>query len=127
MIREKRIENLKFEKLSYLKDEPKHPSYGLSVYQPNQHYGKLDEHIEVEKDYFVPKDNPNVHWKLHRSCFQSPEVSYIISKWIWNNKEMCYEYRWVGDRPMDYYEKYGDIYKELVKYGFEELNSEWYD
>lgn len=128
MIFVKRVGNLRFEKMTHLGEEPEHPSYCLSVYEPNRYYKHEDDYIMVDEGYYVPKDNPTSHWRLHESCFKNPETSYVISEWVWNDHEHCYEYRWVGDRPKDYYEKNGGkIYKYMVRYGFEQLNPDWYE
>lgn len=127
MIIEKRVGDLKFEKLNSLGKKPEHPSYGISVYMPNRYYGHKDEYVEVKEGYYVRKDDKEDSWKIHEDCFKNPEVSYVISEWVWDRHEECYGYRWVGDRPRRYYENHGDAtYKQMVDYGFRQLNPHWY-
>ncbi len=127
MIVEKRIGNLKFEELSCLCEKPEHPAYGLSVYMPNEYYGREDCYVKVDDSYYAPKEGLENSWKVHKDCFKNPEVSYVISEWVWDSHEECYGYRWVGDRPKSYYENHdGEVYKRMVEYGFRQLNPHWY-
>ena len=127
MIVEKRIGDLKFEKLNHAYKESEHPTYGLNVYIPNRYYGHKDDYVKVDDSYYMPKENQDGSWKIHEDCFKNPEVSYVISEWVWDNHEECYEYSWIRDRPKRYYENHGDeTYKRMVDYGFRQLNPYWY-
>ncbi len=128
----KRIGELEFSKAGYLCEEkyiPENPSYQINVYYPNCYYGKESEFIK-EGDYFLPKDEKySSWWKVHKSCFKYPECSLAIASFDWNKKENCYDFNWIGDRPLDYLKtpELRENFFELIKFGFHSLNSVWYD
>lgn len=127
MITEKRIRDLKFEKLCHEHKKFKHSAYGLIVFIPNRYYGCKGDYVKIDESYYIPKESQEDSWKVHGDCFKNPEVSYMISEWLWNSLEECYEYKRIGNRPKRYYENHGDeVYKYMVDYGFRQLNPHWY-
>lgn len=126
ILEKKRIGNLEFDKCSYLLPEdmlPEHIGYGIYLYYPNSYYGKESEYIK-EKDgefYYKPDD---IYYKIHENCFKYPESCYMLAQWDWDEKYETYTFSFVDDRPvLDINEENLKDFWELVKYGFQLLNT----
>lgn len=115
----KRIENLSFQKATYLGEPPKHIGYQICKWEKNPDYNKESEYIKVDSEFYCYPDQP--HFKKHKSCFKHPEYSYAIASFEYN-KEGYYELEFVGERPMNLNEKERKIFWELLEYGFKTLN-----
>lgn len=118
--------NLEFTESSYLCDPPEHIGYSIVKWEPNNYYGRESEFI---KDGEVYHPN-NEHYKfisIHQSCFKSPETSYVVASWYWNNYEDCYDLSFVGDRPLNLTSEEWVTFKELLEYGFKQINPWWYE
>lgn len=123
----KRINNLAFEKASYLGKEPSYPSWHIDYWYSNGYYGEEKNFIKVNKDYYAYPDMPNC--KVSVNCFKHKECSVAICTFVYNEKEECYELEFVGDRPITYLSNSKidqTIFFNLIKYGFEQLNPQWY-
>lgn len=117
----KRINTLEFREATYLTDTPpKMKSFHIDRWQPNNYYGKESEYIKGENDFYINPKN-RCH-KIHKSCFKYPEYCYAIAEFEYNSHENCYEFKWIGNRPLDLTTEEEKDFKELIIYGFEILN-----
>lgn len=124
MIECKRIGDLSFKKATYICEEPKHPAYHINYYYPNSYYGREDDYDKVG-EFYIEKHNDA--FKIHESCFKSPETSIAIAAFLYRNDDEEYEFRYIADRPVKYLNFLNeDIFKALVAHGFRQLNPEWY-
>lgn len=117
----KRINTLEFREATYLTDTPPEmKSFHIDRWQPNNYYGKESEYIEGENGFYI---NPkNKYHKIHKSCFQHPEYCYAIAEFEYDYHENYYEFKWIGDRPLDLTTEEEKDFKKLIIYGFEVLN-----
>lgn len=120
----KRIGNLEFSPATYLlpKEEwPKHPAWHIDYWYPNAYYGRESE-FEKDKDWYI--DNRfGIKCRIHKDCFKSPECCMAIAAFEYNEHEECYEFEFVGDRPLNITKEEKEIFWDLIKYGFEQLNN----
>lgn len=121
MIESKRINNLEFKVASYLLKNPPEPiAYHINKWEPNCYYKHESDFIKVDDNWY---QDPNFFWhKIHKSCFKNPEICYAIAAFEYNDHEGDYEFMWVGERPLDLNEEEEKDFKELIKYGFKNLN-----
>ena len=119
----KRIKNLEFYKASYLGTPPKHISYQINKYVPNDNYGRESEYVIDPKnaEYYIKEGYPN--WHIHKDCFKYKESSYAIADFEWDDSKNCYKFEWIGDRPSDLSDEERNIFEELIQYGFKVLNN----
>lgn len=118
-----RIGNLEFRKSSYLGTPPEHIGYSICKWEPNRYYGREPEFIK-EGDYYHPKNEDYKFINIHKDCFKSPETSYVIAIWDWNNHEECYDLVFCGDRPIkNLTDEEWLIFRKLLDKGFEQLNN----
>lgn len=122
MITQKRIENLEFRQATYLlpkKNWPSNPSWHIDYFYPNTYYGRENDYIREGDWYYPSKDSIS---RIHKSCFKSPEVSMAIASFDYDN-EGYWQLSFIGDRPLCLDEKEREIFWELIKYGYEQLNN----
>lgn len=125
MIKSKRIGDLAFNKATYIGKEPKNPSYHIDCYYPNDYYGKEEEFTKIDNEFYVNPKYPN--YKIHENCFKHKEISIAIASFAYDKKEEYYEFGYISDRPLRYVNIHNErIFKELIKYGFKQLNPFWY-
>ena len=119
----KRIGDLEFRKATYLCDEPENPSYHINCYLSNDYYGKEGEFIKIDNEFYINPKYPN--YKIHKNCFKNPEISLAIASFVYCKD--CYKFEYIGDRPLTHINIHNErIFKELIEYGFKQLNSSWY-
>lgn len=121
-----RIGNLKFRQTSYLSEPPEHIGYEICKFEPNNYYGRESEFIK-DGEYYRPDDKHYDFVKIHKSCFESPEISYTIASWKWNKHDNCYDLSFCGDRPLYLNNEEWKIFKHLLTYGFHKLNPNFYE
>lgn len=118
-----RIDTLEFRKCSYLGEEPEHCGGEICKWEPNPYYGKESEFMK-DGEYYHPNTGNYRYVSIHQSCFKHPERCCSIATWNWDNHEDCYKLQFVGDRPINLLtEEEWSIFRELVRYGFRELNN----
>ena len=61
----------------------------------------------------------------HKDLFKNKELCTVLATFRYDYKEECYNLEFIGDRPLQLIS--WDYFKELVKYGFEQLNPQWYE
>lgn len=121
----KRIGNLEFMKASYLCKEPSIVSYHIVKWYENEYYGKKDNYIKLNREFYC---NPkNTSHRIHADLFEHKELNYAIASFDWNPKDECYDFSYIGDRPLTLNVKEVKEFFELIKYGFHKLNPNWYD
>lgn len=123
----KRLGNLAFERASYLGKEPSHPSWYIDYWYPNDYYGKEKYFIKVDENYYTYPNMPNC--KVSVNCFKHKECSIAICAFGYNEEKKCYELEFIGDRPITYLNNSKidqTIFFNLIKYGFKQLNPQWY-
>lgn len=126
MVESKRIGDLGFNKATYLGEEPENPSYHIDYYCPNEYYGKEKEFNKEDDEFYVNPKYP--FYKIHKNCFKHKEINLAIASFVYNKKNECYEFEYVSDRPLRYIDVYNErIFKELIEYGFKQLNPSYYD
>lgn len=116
-----RINNLSFNKATYLCEPPEHIGYHIDKWEPNGYYQKESEFTKIDSDFYCYPDYPC--FKVHKSCFKYPETSYTIASFSYNNHEGCYELKFIDDRPMNLNEDERKIFWELLDFGFKFLNN----
>lgn len=116
-----RINNLEFRKSSYIGNPPEHIGWEICLWESNVYYGHESDFIKKD-NYYYCEDKP--WWKIHEDCFKHPESCFTIASWDY--KDGCYEFSFVGDRPIRYLETDEDWndFRTLIKLGFSKLNSE---
>ena len=119
-IKPKRIGNLMFRKATYLCEEPEFPSWHIDCFYPNSYYGKESEYTK-KGDYYVKDINNPYSIEIHKNCFKHKESCYSIASFI-RNKNGCYKFQFIRDRPLNINEEDLKDFWELVKYGYQELN-----
>lgn len=125
IVNSKRVGQFEFRVASYLFDDPKtmeHPSYVIDLWYPNTYYGKIDQFHKVEGEYYVSNEKP--HCYMSKSIFEKPELCYSIAEFNYNEKEACYEFSWIGDRPLKVINnnELNPVFNNLIEYGFHELS-----
>ena len=115
-----RLGNLELRKAVYISDKvPEHPSYHIDKWVPNVHYKQERKYIK-DGDYYRPKDG-SLHYRVHKSCFKSPETCYSIASFDWD-KEEFYELHFVGDRPFNLNKEEKEVFWKLISIGNYILN-----
>lgn len=120
----KRIHNLKFKKATYLGNEPENPSWEIAKYEPNSFYGKEDYFVK-EGDHY--RDPERKFIRLHANCFKNKETCYSIAMFNYNKKDGDYEIEFVADRPLELNSEEWNTFKELLSYGYSQLNEKEYE
>lgn len=121
----KRIGNLGIMKATYLCKQPSVVSWHIVKYYPNEHFGKEKNYVKLNHEFYC--DPKNTGCRIHRSCFTSKEFNYAIASFDWNEEDECYNFGYVGDRPLDLNEEETKNFLELISYGFHQLNKSWYE
>lgn len=125
MIERKRIGNLEFRQATYLLPEneyPKNPSYHIDYWFPNGYYGRESEFIK-DGDWYRYADETLSFARIHKDCFKHKESCMAIASFNYD-KEGYYELCFVGDRPLNITPEEREIFWELIKYGYEQLNNQ---
>lgn len=123
-IKEKRIGNLMFRKATYLGNEPDIPDWDIDYYYPNIYYGKEKDFIKDDRspDFYLYPNSHNA--RIHKDCFKHKEACFTIACFVYDKHEGFYNIRFIGDRPMNLTEEEWMIFRKLLKYGNEVLNTE---
>lgn len=119
----KKIKNLQIRRASYLGDEPEHPAYHIDKWEPNQYYKKEYLYIE-DGDYYKLKEPEYSFMRIHKNCFKNKETCYAIASFEWDSHEKCYEFRFIGDRPLQLDKEEQIIFWKLIVLGYNTLNKE---
>lgn len=53
--------------------------YDIVKYYPNEYYGKEDEYVLIADDMYCHKDDTNLRYRVHKSCFAHKECCYSIA------------------------------------------------
>lgn len=125
-IKSKRIGNLEFCMSSYLLPEralPEHIGFSINKYYPNPYYGKKHEYKKIGDFYYGPKDDLYTTM-IHESCFDREESHMVIASWDWDDKDCCYNFEFIGNRPLELNEEERKVFWELLEYGFGLLNGD---
>lgn len=118
MIQSKRIGVLEFREASYVGNKPPFVSYDIVKWYPNLYYGKENEYIKLNHEFYCyPK---NTGCRIHKDLFKSKELCIVLATFRYDYQEECYNFEFIGDRPLQLIS--WDYFRELVKYGFEQLN-----
>ncbi len=126
MMESKRIGNLEIREAVYIcRNLPEHISYYIDYWELNPYYGKESDFIK-DGEWYRPNSEHYSYHRIHRNCFKNPESCYAIGSFDWDYHESCYEFRFIGDRPMNITEEERKIFWELIDYGFKQLNPWWY-
>ena len=123
----KRIGNLEIRKAVYIcrdEDLPKHISYHIDKWEPNGYYGREADFVK-DGEYYRPNDKHYSYCRIHKDCFKNRETCYSIASFDWDRDS--YEFRFIGDRPLNLTEEEKKIFWELIDYGFKNLNHGWYE
>ena len=110
MIQSKRIGVLEFREASYVGNKPPFVSYDIVKWYPNLYYGKENEYIKLNHEFY---------------CYPKNTGCIVLATFRYDYQEECYNLEFIGDRPLQLVS--WDYFKELVKYGFEQLNPQWYE
>lgn len=122
-----RKDNLEYRTCSYLGNPPEHIGWEICKWEPNNYYGRESDFIK-DGDYYHPNSkNYNFVHVIHKDCFKHPESSYTIASWHWDDHEGCYDLEFCGNRPMLLSDKEWQTFRELLDYGFRQLNPSWYE
>lgn len=121
-----RIGNLEYRKCTYLCEPPEHIRWEICKWEPNKYYGHESEYIK-DGEWYHPNVENYKYIRIHRDCFKSPETSYQIASWKWNDHEDCYDFEFCGDRPLNLTDEEWMDFKALINVGFRRLNPYWYD
>ena len=123
-IKEKRIGNLMFRKATYLGNEPDIPDWDIDYYYPNIYYGKEKDFIKDDRspDFYLYPNSHNA--RIHKDCFKHKEACFTIACFVYDKHEGFYNIKFIGDRPMNLTEEEWMIFRKLLKYGNEVLNTE---
>lgn len=114
-----RINNISFNKATYLGEPPEHISYHINRWFPNEYYNKESEFTKVDSDFYCYPNNQN--YKIHKDCFKNKECSYAIASFDYNSG--IYELHFIGDRPIELPENELKDFWEVIKYGYKILNN----
>ena len=120
----KRIGNLEFAPATYLlpKDNwPKHPAYHINYYYPNAYYGHESEYIKEGDWYKYPN---NSFCRIHKDCFKHEQSCMAIASFNYDDRNECYDIRFIGDRPLEITKEEREIFWELLNYGYRLLNKD---
>ena len=118
----KRVGNLEIGPATYFLPKDKWPekgAYNIYYYYPNIYYGRESEYIFEDGWYLDPKFQGH---RIHKDCFKNPEVCMSIASFEYDDHEGCYEFEFIGDRPLDLNQEEKKIFWELIEYGFKNLN-----
>lgn len=116
-----RIANLEFKEAYYIGSKPDKPSYHINKWECNPYYGNEDKYIR-EKDYYKHPDIE--HFSIHKSCFKNPETSHAVGCFYYDKHEECYNFEFVGDRPLYLTDEERVIFWRLIQHGFNILNGD---
>lgn len=126
-MKSKRISNLEIRPTTYLlpkENWPKNPSWSIDYWYPNAYYGHESEYIRSESDpdwYYLSNSK---YCRIHKDCFKNPQSCFSIASFRYDNHEGLYELSFIGDRPVQLTKEERDIFWELIKYGYDNLNKE---
>lgn len=121
-----RKDNLEYRICSYLGNPPEHIGWEICKWEPNNYYGRESDFIK-DGDYYHPNSKNYNFVHIHKDCFKHPESSYTIASWYWDDHEGCYDLEFCGNRPMLLSDKEWQTFRELLDYGFRQLNPSWYE
>ena len=123
MIQSKRIGVLEFREASYVGNKPPFVSYDIVKWYPNLYYGKENEYIKLNHEFYCYSKNASC--RIHKNLFKNKELCIVLATFRYDYQEECYNLEFIGDRPLQLVS--WDYFRELVKYGFEQLNPQWYE
>ena len=85
--------------------------------------GKENKYIKLNHEFYCyPK---NASYRIHKNLFKNKELCIVLATFRYDYQEECYNLEFIGDRPLQLVN--WDYFRELVKYGFEQLNPQWYE
>lgn len=113
-----RINNISFDKATYLFDPPKHISYHINKWIPNEYYNRESEFTVVDSDFYCYPNNPR--YRIHKDLFKSKEYSIAIASFDYEDD--FYELHFIDNRPLDLNEQEIKDFWDIIKYGDKILN-----
>lgn len=123
MIQSKRIGVLEFREASYVGNKPPFVSYDIVKWYPNPYYGNEKNYIKLNHEFYCYPNNTGC--RVHKDLFKSKELCIVLATFRYESQEECYNLEFIGDRPLELSNWVN--FKELIKYGFEQLNPKWYE
>lgn len=120
----KRIGNLELMEASYLCKKPSIVSWHIVKWYQNEYFGKEKDYIKLNHEFYCAPNNTG--YRIHSNCFKYKECNYAIATFDWNEKEECYNFSYINDRPIDLNEEETKNFIKLINYGFHQLNKSWY-
>lgn len=121
----KRIDNLELMEASYLDKKPSVVSWHIVKWQPNKYYYNKDKFVKLNNEFYCYPNNTSC--RVHKSLFKNKEYNYAIASFEYNKRNNCYEFKYIEDRPIYLNKEEKEIFFELIKYGFHQLNKSWYN
>lgn len=118
-----RIKNLEFRPCTYIGELPKHISFEIVKYYPNDYYGTEDNY---EKDGNYYYDSSHI-FRIHESCFKSKENCYTILIFRYSETSQDYVAEFVSDRYLDLDDKEWKILREILSIVNKYLNKYIYE
>ena len=73
-----------------------------------------------EGDFYVKSKDP-YSIRYHKDCFKHKESCYSIASFI-RDEDGCYEFSFLGDRPLNLNKDELKDFWKLIEYGYDELN-----
>lgn len=110
-----------------IKQQVEHKSWHIDLYYPNSYYGKKQEYINngytLDGDY-LSKSSTYGCTRIHVNVFERKNSCISVAEFEYNSKEDCYEFRYIGKRPLDLNEEDKKSFDTLVTIGFNMLNTD---
>lgn len=119
-----RIGNLEFMKASYLEKKPEIIDYHIVRWFINDKYGKEKDYVKLNNEFYCLPNNTKI--RIHKSCFKYKEFNVAIAVFRYNVIKECYDFEYIGDRPLNLTKAEIQCFLELIKHGFHVLNPTWY-
>lgn len=104
---------------SYLGDPPKHRAWHINRWTRNNYYKKENDYIRVDNNYYLSCKSSIFH--IHKDCFKHPLTSYAIAAFEWSDRDESYKFEYIGDRPLDLKDNEQELFRKLIKEGFNKL------
>ena len=118
----KRINNIGFQKSSYLGKEPQIPNYDILYIEENPLYGKdkTGEYVRDNFGWFVKKDDM-YRVRYDENCFKNKETCFVLATFCYDEHEPCWELKTVANRPIGLQTKEITDFWAIMCFGFKYL------
>lgn len=104
---------------SYLGDPPKHRAWHINRWTKNNYYNREKDFIKIDENFYSSSQNSIFH--IHKDCFKHPLTSYAIATFEWDDHDESYEFKYIGDRPLDLEDNEQELFRKLIEEGFSKL------